>query len=109
MASLRERLGRLEARAPAARLERIPVVISVLLTATERHRAVLRGEEPPPYSPEELEEMHREDLEVVAGGGVVGYLRESGGWDSPESAAVLDQWEEDARRRVEGGGDAHVT
>lgn len=107
MASLRERLRRLEARAAALQPKRIPVVISVLLKAIERRRADLRGEEPPPYSQEELEDMHREDLEIVAGGGVVGYLRKSGGWDSPESAAVLDQWEEDARRRVEG--DAHVT
>ncbi len=103
MASLRERLGRLEARVPGRRLDRIPVVISVLLTATKRHRAVLRGEEPPSYSPEELEEIHREDLEVVAGRGVVGYLRESGGWDTPESAAVLDSWQEEARRRVDRG------
>lgn len=104
MASLRERLGRLEARAPGLQPERIPVVISVLLKATERHRAALRGEELPGYSLEEKAEMHREDLEILAGGGVVGYLRASGGWDAPESATVLDEWEEAVRQRVEGGG-----
>jgi hypothetical protein len=99
-ASLRERLGRLEAKAPAPQPERIPVVISVLLTAIERHRATLHGNEPPPYSSEEQEEMHRTDLEIAAGGGVVGYLRESGGWDSPESQAFLAELEEGARERV---------
>jgi hypothetical protein len=48
--------------------------------------------------------MHREDLEIVASegspGGVVGWLRDSGGWDSPESRAFLAKWEEDARQRV---------
>jgi hypothetical protein len=47
-ASLRERLRKLEAKAPAPQPERIPVVISVLLTANERHRATLQGNEPRP-------------------------------------------------------------
>jgi hypothetical protein len=50
---------------------------------------------------EEVEEMRRDDLEIAAGGSVVGQLRESVGWHSEEGQAKLDGWEDDAHRRLE--------
>lgn len=73
----------------------------VLCKHHERLTARREGREPPPYSQEEIEEMRRDDLEVAAGGGVVGWLREGGGWQSEEARAKLDGWEQDARRRLE--------
>jgi hypothetical protein len=98
--SLNDRLNRLEAQVTQPQSKSIPIEVRVLLTAIERRRAALRGEEPPPYSSEEQAAMHEDDLEIVAGGGVVGWLRDSGGWGSPEALAFLAEWEEDARRRV---------
>lgn len=79
----------------------IPIEVHLLLKDVERHRAREVGEEPPAYTQEELEEMHRDDLETVAGGGVVGQLRSSAGRSSPDAHARLDEWEESARRRLE--------
>lgn len=100
MGSLEGRLRSLESKASGAEWE-IPIEVRLLLKATQRHQARERGEDPPPYFREELEEMHREDLETVAGGGVVGIFRDSAGWTSPESLDLLDEWGEDARRRLE--------
>ncbi len=94
------RLERLEARASGEQRE-TPVEARILLKAVARHQARERGEEPPPYTRAELEEMYREDLETIAGAGVVGQLRSSVGWQSPDALDRLDQWEEDARRRLE--------
>ena len=73
----------------------------VLCKHVERHQARIAGEDPPPYTPEEIEEMRRLDMESVEGRGVEAQLRESIGWQSPEAQQALDEWEQDARRRLE--------
>ena len=98
--SLERRLSDLEARSSGAEWE-IPIEVRIHLRAVDRHRARENGEETPAYSREELEKMHRDDLDEAAGGGVVGILRDGPGWQSPESLNLLDEWEEDARRRLE--------
>ncbi len=99
--SLERRLNDLEARASRTDPRReSPIEVRVLLKAVARHQARERGEELPAYTEEELEEMRREDLDVVAGGGAVGQLRDSPGWREPEAQTRLDEWEEDARRRL---------
>jgi hypothetical protein len=77
--------------------------LRILITANDRYRATLRGEELPLYSAEERAEMHRSALEIVAGGGVVGWLRDSGGWETPESREFLDLLQDQARHRLDGG------
>ena len=98
--SLERRLSDLEARSSGAHWE-IPIEVRILLKAVAGHRARERGEQPPAYTQEELEAMREEDLEVISGGSVVGILRNSAGWSSPESLEILDSWEEGARRRLE--------
>ena len=98
--SLERRLNDLEARTSGPEWE-IPIEVRVHLKAVERHRSRERGEEPPPYTQEEIAHMHEEDLAEAAGGGVVGDLRNSAGWTSPESLRILDSWEDAARRRLE--------
>ncbi len=97
MASIGKRLKVLEGKqdAAASRWE-IPIEVQTLLKAQERHRAREEGEEPPPYSPEEIADLRQSDIETVAGS-----LRDDVGWQSPEARALLDEWEEDARRRLD--------
>ncbi len=45
--------------------------------------------------------MRRSDMESVEGRGVEAQLRESIGWQSPEAQQSLNEWEQEARRRVE--------
>jgi hypothetical protein len=100
--SIKQRLGELEARMETeTRRGETPPDVRVLLKAVERHQAREKGKEPPPYTQEEIEEMRRYDLEIAAGGGVVGQLRESVGWQSEEGRAKLKEWEEEAHRRLE--------
>ena len=103
MGSLERRLGRLEAQAADASSEWVvPVAVRVLTKAVARHRALEDGREPSPYSQEEVEEMRRDDLGIVAdSGGVGGEFRESVGWQSKDARELLAGWERDARRRVE--------
>ncbi len=61
----------------------------------ERYQARENGEDPPAYAPDELTALHAKDLNTASGGGMVGALRDSGGWESPEGA--------------EGGADAGET
>ncbi len=96
----KRRLERLEASRGSGTPYEIPVEVRIYLKAVQCHRAREDGEEPPAYSPDELAALHAEDLDNALGGGVVGTLRESGGWESPEGAAILDCWEDDARRRL---------
>jgi hypothetical protein len=70
-----------------------------------RCQARTEGKEPPSYTQEEIEERRRQDLETVAGNGAEASLRASIGWQSPEAQQRLDEWEEDARRRVEKAKD----
>lgn len=99
---IRRRLGELEARMETeARRGETPPEVSVLLKAVARHQARDEGKKLPPYTQEEIEEMRWDDLEIAAGGGVVGHLRENVGWQSAEGRAKLKEWEEDAHRRLE--------
>lgn len=99
---MERRLSDLEARASRTDpRQQSPIEVRVLLKAVARHKARERGEDPPPaYTPEELEEMYAEDLDTVAGAGVVGELRASGGWEE-NGREMLNAWEEGARRRLE--------
>jgi hypothetical protein len=98
---IRRRLGELEVRVETeARRGETPPEVDVLLKAIARHQARVEGKEPPPYTQEEIEKMRRDDLEVIAGGGVVGVFRESRGWLSEEARGLLDSWERNARRRL---------
>ncbi len=99
MAGVERRLRRLESSGTGTPYE-VPMPTRLYLRAIERHRARENGEEPPAYAPDELAALHAEDLANASGAGVVGTLRESGGWESPEGAAILDGWEEAARRRL---------
>ncbi|MDP9458118.1 MAG: hypothetical protein M3Q60_20625 [Actinomycetota bacterium] len=97
----RRRLERLEAARGVEKAPyEVPLPTRLYLKAVERCRARENGEEPPAYSPDELAALHAEDLEAAAGGGTVGQLRGSAGWQTPEGADLLDSWEEGARRRL---------
>ena len=71
------------------------------MTMIARHRARIEGEEPPPYTQEEIEERRRWDLEAAVGRGTEAHYRNSPGWQSPEAQQMLGEWEEEARKRVE--------
>ncbi len=101
MGGLGRRLGDLEARATKGQAREIPMHLRLHAKATERLRARIRGEEPPAYTQEEIDALREDDLADASGGGTVGMLRASGGWWRPEDLAILDAWEEGARRRIE--------
>ncbi len=96
----RRRLERLEAARGAGTPYEVPVEVRIYLKAVQRHRAHEDGDDPPAYAPDELAALHAEDLDNASGGGVVGTLRDSGGWESPEGRELLDAWEEAARQRL---------
>ena len=99
---LERRLSNLEARSSRENPQgNVPMGVLIHLKAVARLLARERGEEPPPYTQEEVEELHRDDLAEAAGGGVIGHFRNSLGWRSPESLDLLAAWEEGARRRLE--------
>ncbi len=103
MRDAKKRLEKLEAgtgKGTAARWE-VPIGTRLYLTMLARSQARAEGKEPPEYSWEEIEEMRRSDIESVEGRGVEAQLRESIGWQSPEAQQRLDEWEQEARRRVE--------
>jgi hypothetical protein len=107
MRDAKKRLERLEAGAGegvASRWE-VPIETRLYLTRIARHQARITGEEPPPYTQEEIEEMRRSDIQSAEGRGTEARLRESIGWQSPEAQQALDEWEQEARRRVEKGKD----
>ncbi len=97
----RRRLERLEAARGAEKAPyEVPLPTRLYLKAVARHQARERGDDPPAYTQEELEALHADDLETVAGGGAVGSMRASAGWKSPEGRELLDAWEEAARQRL---------
>jgi hypothetical protein len=104
--SVRRRLERLEVGAEDRPSEwKAPPEVLVVAKAAERYQAVQEGKEPPPYTPEEIAELRRDDLEIVAGGGVVSAYRNSKGWQSAEARELLASWESEGHRRVELGKD----
>ncbi len=72
----------------------------------ERHRNITRcrarreGRELPPFSGEELRDSYEQDLDVAAGMGVVVQPQEGIGWQSEETKQTLEEWVEDAQRRL---------
>ncbi len=97
----RRRLERLEAARESAEAPyEVPMPTRLYLKAVERYRARENGEDPPAYAQEELEALHAEDLDTVAGGGTVWQLRGGGGWQTPAGRESLDGWEEATRRRL---------
>ena len=79
----------------------IPIEVLVHCKAVERYQALRDGKEPPAYSRKEVAALREWDLETVEGRGVEARLRDSPGWRTPGSQALLDEWEEEARRRLE--------
>ena len=98
----KDRLARLEQAIRVSSPQPIPAMYRVLFKATERRKAAARGDDLPPYTDEETEELRNEDLKTVSGGGVVGYLRGSGGWADDKSRAFLDRLQDHARKRLDG-------
>jgi hypothetical protein len=99
--SLERRLERLEGGVEkSASRWQIPFEVLVYTKMCERYRARTEGKEPTEYSWEEIEEMRRQDLETISGKGAEASLRDSIGWQIPEAQQILDEWEEDARRRL---------
>ncbi len=104
--SLKGRLGRLEAEQSKAAGEEVGASYwsaMVLCKTVERHHAGLRGEKPPPYSQEEIEELRRQDEETLAGG--LEELRRDPGWQTPEARELLASWEATAQNRLEAAKD----
>ena len=103
MRDAKRRLEKLKAgvgKSAASRWE-VPIGTRLYLTMVARHQARTEGNEPLPYTQEEIEEMRRSDIQSVEGRGVEAQLRESIGWQSPEAQQMLGEWEEEARKRVE--------
>ena len=99
-------MKRLEDKAPTNSEWVIPIEVRILTKAVARHHALEDGRKPPPYTSEEIAELRRDDLEIVAGGGVVGECRNnSKGWQSAVARELLASWESEAHRRVELGKD----
>ncbi len=98
MGSVDKRLRALEGKkdAAASRKWEIPIEVQTLLKAQDRYRAREQGKEPPPYSREEIAELRQSDIRTAAGS-----FRDDVGWQSPEARALLDEWEESARRRLD--------
>jgi hypothetical protein len=104
--SLESRCRRLEEQTERANSQwEVPMYTRIYLKHIERHRARKEGHEPPPFTQEEIEYLYQEDLDAASGEGVVAFYRESLGWQSEEAQAMLDEWEEGARRRVEKAKD----
>ncbi len=103
MRDAKKRLEKLEAGAgkDAASRWEVPIETRVYLTTIARRQARREGKELPSYTQEEILEMRRSDIESVEGRGVEAQLRESIGWQSPEAQQSLNEWEQEARRRLE--------
>ena len=98
MGSIRRRVEHLEGGAPGTWT--IPIEVRVLLKAQARDLARMRGEEIPPYTPEELEHLREADLATAVGADLEEY-RDDPGWQDEEAQRLLDDWQEDARRGLE--------
>jgi hypothetical protein len=92
LAQLREKL---ELREPW----KVPVTTLLVCKEHERAQALMAGHPPPPYTPEEREEMYRHDVELVSGG--ADRHRLVPGWQSASGQEMIDRWEALARRRLE--------
>jgi hypothetical protein len=100
-----ERLEAAQSTAVGHEAPSTPIELRVFFSTMERVQAREEGRKPRPYTQEEIEHLRRCDLEIAAGGGVVGWLRQSVGWKSVDCQESLDAWRADARRRVEAGKD----
>jgi hypothetical protein len=99
--SIERRLKKLEGGVSDANSEWVtPIEVLVHCKAVERHQALRDGKEPPAYSREEVAALREWDIETVAGEGFEAQMRENAGWQTEEGQALLDLWEQEARRRL---------
>jgi hypothetical protein len=104
--SFERRLRQLEARLrDSGATPPTPIELRVYFSTMERLKAREEGRKPRSYTQEEIEHLRQGDLEIAAGGGVVGQLRQSVGWKSEDCQESLDAWRVDVRRRVEAAKD----
>ena len=94
MASVNERLGRLEARTKPS--YEVPVYLTLYLKELENIRREEDGLEPEPLTPEEEAERERGDRRFLEE--YIPHVRALGG--SPETLALIDELEEHARREM---------
>lgn len=102
---IERRLEKLEAGAASSAEWVTPIEVRAYCTTIERLHARREGRQPPPYSEEEIAHFRQSDIEIVADGGVVGQYRKGVGWQSEKARELLDEWEREARQRVEAGRD----
>ena len=96
---IERRLKLLEDRSARDEDHEVPIEVRVLLKAVARLQAPERGDDPPAYTQDELEELLQQDLEILDGKWREMVFLEPG-WQSSEARELLDVLEEDARRRV---------
>jgi hypothetical protein len=65
---LKEEIGRLKEQLEGRQPWRVPIETLVLCKEHARCQAIREGKVPPPYTPEERDEVHRHDLELLDGG-----------------------------------------
>lgn len=92
--SLRRRLERLEERTPEAGGSEALRALERYLHALENARREQAGLEILPDFPY-TEEDYTDDMRTIAA------YRDSLGWQTEEASALLDQWERDAKERME--------
>ena len=94
MASVNERLGRLEARTKPS--YEVPVYLALYLKELENIQRTQEGLDPIALTPEEEAERERGDRRFLEE--YIPHVRAQGG--SPETLALIDEWEERARREM---------
>jgi hypothetical protein len=96
MASLNDRLRRLEARHKPP--WEVPIEVRALAKSADRVQALAVDEQPPSYKEDELQYLYQLDLETAAG--VATFKRDDPGWSSPEAKETIDLSEQEAFERV---------
>lgn len=98
MGRLGDELVRLRQQLEAHEPHHIPPEVDVLLALHQRSQARQDGKLVPPFSEAQLEELYRQDLELI--GPEMEWWRTTPGWTNEESQHLLDEWEEGARARL---------
>jgi hypothetical protein len=94
MASIDDRLARLEARTKPSYV--VPLYLRTYLKEFENIQRTQEGLDPIPLTPEEEAESERGDREFLEE--CIPRMRAQGG--SPETLAMIDEWEEHAKREM---------